>query len=144
MHSIQDASKRTPVLTVQQLQIQHQQQLLVHNLNFELHAGETLALVGESGSGKSVSSLALLGLLPSQLQIQGQALFQGQDLLQLNPDSRPAHCHDFSGADDGIKSAASGRKNYWRKPAVTGAFQGGNPATRAAIAARCWHSPAGR
>ncbi|WP_180103381.1 ABC transporter ATP-binding protein [Acinetobacter sp. YH12134] len=85
MHSIQDASKRTPVLTVQQLQIQHQQQLLVHNLSFELHAGETLALVGESGSGKSVSSLALLGLLPSQLQIQGQALFQGQDLLQLNP-----------------------------------------------------------
>src|SRR5690554_5025229 len=85
MHSIQDASKRTPVLTVQQLQIQHQQQLLVHSLNFELHAGETLALVGESGSGKSVSSLALLGLLPSQLQIQGQALFQGQDLLQLNP-----------------------------------------------------------
>ncbi|WP_104516374.1 ABC transporter ATP-binding protein [Acinetobacter indicus] len=85
MHSIQDASKRTPVLTVQQLQIQHQQQLLVHNLNFELHAGETLALVGESGSGKSVSSLALLGLLPSQLQIQGRALFQGQDLLQLNP-----------------------------------------------------------
>ncbi|WP_104471120.1 ABC transporter ATP-binding protein [Acinetobacter indicus] len=85
MHSIQDASKRTPVLTVQQLQIQHQQQSLVHNLSFELHAGETLGLVGESGSGKSVSSLALLGLLPSQLQIQGQALFQGQDLLQLNP-----------------------------------------------------------
>lgn len=85
MHSIQDASKRTPVLMVQQLQIQHQQQVLVHTLSFELHAGETLALVGESGSGKSVSSLALLGLLPSQLQIQGQALFQGQDLLQLNP-----------------------------------------------------------
>lgn len=85
MHSIQDASKRVPVLTVQQLQIQHQQQSLVHNLSFELHAGETLALVGESGSGKSVSSLALLGLLPSQLQIRGQALFQGQNLLQLNP-----------------------------------------------------------
>lgn len=85
MHSIQDASKRVPVLTVQQLQIQHQQQSLVRNLSFELHAGETLALVGESGSGKSVSSLALLGLLPSQLQIRGQALFQGQNLLQLNP-----------------------------------------------------------
>lgn len=85
MHSIQDGSKRVPVLTVQQLQIQHQQQSLVHNLSFELHAGETLALVGESGSGKSVSSLALLGLLPSQLQIRGQALFQGQNLLQLNP-----------------------------------------------------------
>lgn len=85
MHSIQDGSKRVPVLTVQQLQIQHQQQSLVHNLSFELHAGETLALVGESGSGKSVSSLALLGLLPSQLQIRGQGLFQGQNLLQLNP-----------------------------------------------------------
>ena len=33
-------------------------------MNLEVHAGETVALVGESGSGKSVTSLAVMGLLP--------------------------------------------------------------------------------
>ena len=53
------------------------------DLNFKLHAGETIAIVGESGSGKSISSLALLGLLPSTLKIKGQAWLGQQDLLSL-------------------------------------------------------------
>ena len=37
---------------------------LVENLNFTLRRGETLAIAGESGSGKSITSLAIMGLLP--------------------------------------------------------------------------------
>ncbi len=83
MHSIQDANNPQTLLTVQHLNIQQAEHVLVADLNFQLHAGETVALVGESGSGKSISSLALLGLLPSTLKIQGQALLGQQNLLAL-------------------------------------------------------------
>nr|WP_309591906.1 ATP-binding cassette domain-containing protein [Moraxella osloensis] len=55
------------------LNIKSANQILVDNLSYTLHTGETLAIVGESGSGKSISSLALLGLLPNSLSITGQA-----------------------------------------------------------------------
>lgn len=87
MHSIQDSTKlpdSQAMLRVSHLHIQHGAQALVQDLSFELHAGQTLAVVGESGSGKSISSLALLGLLPENLQVSGQALLQGQDLLALS------------------------------------------------------------
>lgn len=83
MHSIQDANNPEAVLTVEHLNIQHAEQVLVDDLNFKLHAGETIAIVGESGSGKSISSLALLGLLPSTLKIKGQARLGQHDLLAL-------------------------------------------------------------
>lgn len=96
---ITDAKKDSnsdPILLidVQQLTIQTHQgkqtQTLVEDLNFQLHAGETIALVGESGSGKSISSLAMVGLLPDQLKVTGkvnlhQADFShSKNLLQLN------------------------------------------------------------
>ncbi|WP_180057315.1 ABC transporter ATP-binding protein [Acinetobacter sp. YH12227] len=88
MHSIQDANNKNDayqeVLCVEHLNIAHQQQVLVQDLNFRLHAGETLAIVGESGSGKSISSLAILGLLPRNLSIQGNVQFEGQALLGLS------------------------------------------------------------
>ena len=90
MHSIQDINNTSldiaanTVLRVHQLRIDHDDaQPLVQGLSFELHAGETLAIVGESGSGKSISSLALLGLLPKTLQVSGQALISGQNLLEM-------------------------------------------------------------
>ncbi len=56
----------------------------VEGLSYTLGKGETLAIVGESGSGKSVSSLALLGLLPRAARIErGTAHFDGEDLLAL-------------------------------------------------------------
>ena len=61
------------LLTVENLTIKSANQILVDNLSYTLHTGETLAIVGESGSGKSLSSLALLGLLPNSLSITGQA-----------------------------------------------------------------------
>ena len=61
------------LLTVENLTIESATQTLVDNLSYTLHTGETLAIVGESGSGKSISSLALVGLLPNSLSITGQA-----------------------------------------------------------------------
>ena len=61
------------LLKVENLTIKSANQTLVENLSYTLHTGETLAIVGESGSGKSISSLALLGLLPNSLSITGKA-----------------------------------------------------------------------
>lgn len=55
-------------------------------ISFDVMPGETLGIVGESGCGKSVTSLAILGLIPSPpgRVVSGQILFQGQDLLKLS------------------------------------------------------------
>ena len=56
--------------------------LAVRDVSFELRAGEVLGLVGESGSGKSVTSLAILRLLPEQARVSGEIFFAGRDLLR--------------------------------------------------------------
>ena len=49
---------------------------VIHSLSYTLQRGQTLGIVGESGSGKSVSSLAIMGLLPSNATVsQGSILF---------------------------------------------------------------------
>src|SRR6476661_1387685 len=53
-------------------------------LNYEVRAGEVLAIVGESGSGKSASSMALLGLLPSNSRVSGSVKLAGKELLGAN------------------------------------------------------------
>ncbi|MCC2659540.1 MAG: glutathione transporter ATP-binding protein [Arthrobacter sp.] len=50
-------------------------------LNYEVRAGEVLAIVGESGSGKSASSMALLGLLPGNSRVSGSVKLSGKELL---------------------------------------------------------------
>lgn len=57
----------------------------VKQLNFTMKRGKTLALVGRSGSGKSVTSLAIMSLLPHQVKVSGEILLEGQkDLLQMD------------------------------------------------------------
>lgn len=52
----------------------------VDGISFELKRGQTIGIVGESGSGKSVTSLAVMGLVPSPGKItRGRILFQGRD-----------------------------------------------------------------
>lgn len=71
----------TNLLSVKNLSIAFGESNAVNNLSFTLIAGKTLAIVGESGSGKSVSSLALMGLLPKQTRITAdELLFDGVDL----------------------------------------------------------------
>jgi len=57
----------------------------VNGVSYKIAEGETLGIVGESGSGKSVSSLAVMGLIPSPPgKIEsGEVLFEGRDLLKL-------------------------------------------------------------
>jgi len=47
----------------------------VRDLTFSIAAGEVLGLVGESGSGKSITSLAIMRLLPPQARVSGEILF---------------------------------------------------------------------
>jgi oligopeptide/dipeptide ABC transporter ATP-binding protein len=53
----------------------------VRDVSFSLPPGEVLGLVGESGSGKSVTSLAIMRLLPPQAIVEGRIAFQGEQLL---------------------------------------------------------------
>jgi ABC-type dipeptide/oligopeptide/nickel transport system ATPase component len=53
----------------------------VRDVSFSIAEGEVLGLVGESGSGKSVTSLAVMRLLPPQATITGHIEFAGEDLL---------------------------------------------------------------
>ncbi len=55
----------------------------VRGLSFNLQKGETLGIVGESGSGKSVSTLAIIGLLPKSAEVNGSICFNGKELLGL-------------------------------------------------------------
>ena len=54
---------------------------IVDNVSFTVREGETMGLVGESGCGKSITSLAIMGLLPKTAKISGSITFDGKELL---------------------------------------------------------------
>ncbi|WP_420453360.1 ABC transporter ATP-binding protein [Ilumatobacter sp.] len=53
----------------------------VRGVSYQVKRDEVFGIVGESGCGKSVSSMALMGLLPKTARIEGQARYLGEDLL---------------------------------------------------------------
>jgi oligopeptide/dipeptide ABC transporter ATP-binding protein len=81
-----------PVLSVRDLRVRFGTRRgvanVVNGLDYDLNPGETVALVGESGSGKSVSSLALMGLVPSPpAKVTGTVEFDGRNLVD-TPDAQ--------------------------------------------------------
>jgi oligopeptide/dipeptide ABC transporter ATP-binding protein len=58
---------------------------VVDGIDYRIEPGEVFGIAGESGSGKTMSVLALMGLLPQGAAVEGQAVFEGQDLLRLSP-----------------------------------------------------------
>ena len=82
--------QNTNLLEVRRLSVSFQNETgfkpIIHDVHFEVYKNEILGIVGESGSGKSVTSLALMGLLPvkkSKLS-SGEILFKGQPIHQLS------------------------------------------------------------
>ncbi|HLT34312.1 MAG TPA: ABC transporter ATP-binding protein [Aquaticitalea sp.] len=77
------------ILKVQNLSIsfwsEDHEKEIIQDISFHLHKNEILGIVGESGSGKSVSSLAILGLLPHRISkiTNGHIEFEGEDLVKL-------------------------------------------------------------
>jgi oligopeptide/dipeptide ABC transporter ATP-binding protein len=80
---------RQPLLTVEDLRVQFWTSRgtvhAVNGISFDVAPGDTLGIVGESGCGKSVTSLAILGILPRAGKIMsGTATFGDRDLFRLS------------------------------------------------------------
>ncbi len=57
---------------------------VIHEISFDIPRNSIVGIVGESGSGKSVTSMALMGLLPNKkTKISCEVLFEGKELLSL-------------------------------------------------------------
>ncbi|EPH03756.1 peptide/nickel transport system permease [Propionibacterium sp. oral taxon 192 str. F0372] len=78
-----------PLLDVKNLSIRfpdaHGEVNVVDDVSFMIRPGETMGLVGESGCGKSITSMAVMGLLPKTAQLSGKIEFNGVNLLGLSP-----------------------------------------------------------
>jgi peptide/nickel transport system ATP-binding protein len=72
----------SPILSIKNLSISFGNNEVIHNISYTLNKNEILGIVGESGSGKSVSSLAILGLLPKKISkiSSGNILYSDKDL----------------------------------------------------------------
>ena len=55
----------------------------VNDVSFFVRPGEILGLVGESGSGKSVTLRSLIRLLPAMASVEGQVIWQGNDIVKM-------------------------------------------------------------
>jgi oligopeptide/dipeptide ABC transporter ATP-binding protein len=88
----QPSSQAEPLLRIHDLVIEFVSDgnvsRAVDGIHLDVWPGETVGLVGETGCGKSVTALSILGLIPSPpgRVVQGEIMFEGQDLLRLSPD----------------------------------------------------------
>lgn len=85
----EEQASQAPLLEVKNLSISfpaaHGDVRIVDNVSFSVRPGETMGLVGESGCGKSITSMAIMGLLPETAKIEGEILFDGKNLVGMDP-----------------------------------------------------------
>ncbi len=87
-----------PILKVDNLSVRFEDKIrgsvtAVRGISLDLYKGKSLAIVGESGSGKSVSSLALMGLLPKTARVEADQMRLAElDLLRLDSRARRHLC----------------------------------------------------
>ena len=92
---------KTPILEIKDLSVafksEGEEKEVISNISFQLYPNEILGIVGESGSGKSVSSLAIMALLPKSISkiTSGTIAFNGQYLHTLNA----KHLQNIRGKD---------------------------------------------
>ncbi|MEO7132026.1 MAG: ABC transporter ATP-binding protein [Dermatophilaceae bacterium] len=75
----EEAAATEQVLEVRDLSVRIGRVALLHDLTFSIARGERVGLIGESGSGKSLTSLALMGLLPEQAVVDGSIRLLGAE-----------------------------------------------------------------
>ncbi|MDO6595948.1 ABC transporter ATP-binding protein [Oceanihabitans sp. 2_MG-2023] len=81
---------KSKILSIKNLSIsffnKKEEKEIIHNISYHLNENEILGIVGESGSGKSVSTLAILGLLPKNISkiTSGSILYKDIDLTKLS------------------------------------------------------------
>lgn len=77
--------QKKAILSVTDLSISFGKNKVIHNISYQLNQNEILGIVGESGSGKSVSSLAVLGLLPPKISKinSGSIIYAENDLTKI-------------------------------------------------------------
>ena len=97
-HAFADESPEagSPLLEVTGLRVRFRQRggrdvHAVNGVSYSLESGRTLAIVGESGCGKTVSSRAVMGLLPETATVTGSVRFAGQELLGLTDKQMREH-----------------------------------------------------
>jgi len=78
--------QKNAILRLKDISISFGDNQVIHNISYGLNKNEVLGIVGESGSGKSVSSLAILGLLPRRISkiTSGSIIYEDEDLTQLS------------------------------------------------------------
>jgi peptide/nickel transport system ATP-binding protein len=81
---------KKPILKAQNLSITFKNSKkeveVIHNISFDVYENEILGVVGESGSGKSVTSMAIMGLLPVKIsRCTGEIIYNDKNLLTIKP-----------------------------------------------------------
>ena len=78
--------QKNAILSLKDISISFGDNQVIHDISYGLNKNEILGIVGESGSGKSVSSLAILGLLPRRISkiTSGSIIYEDEDLTQLS------------------------------------------------------------